>query len=103
VSVIGRCNSAEAETQWLQALRQRADDQLRGMYGHLASIVEGVHRGIDGIQELGEEVEPEAAGPVPLSRPLRRRARPDGRLWGALVPPDDERSLTAGQAGTARE
>ena len=48
--------AVEAETRELQALWRRTNDQLRGTYGHLASILEQIHRGIDGIQDLEAEL-----------------------------------------------
>jgi hypothetical protein len=59
--------AVQAQIRELQALRQRADDQLRRMYGHLASILEQIHRGIDGIQDLEGETEPQATA-VPVTR-----------------------------------
>lgn len=78
--------AVEAETRWLQALRRRADEQLGRMYGHLAWILEGVGRGIDGIQQLGGEAESEAAAEPVTRQPAaavelaagRSRAKPAG-------------------------
>lgn len=61
--------AVEAQIRQLQALRQRADDQLWRMHGHLASILEGIHRGIDGIQDLGGEAKPQATAAPATRRP----------------------------------
>jgi hypothetical protein len=56
--------AVEGEIRRLQGLRRRADEQLGRMYEHLASILEGVGRGIDGIQDLGEAMPQATAEPV---------------------------------------
>jgi hypothetical protein len=61
--------AVEAQIRQLQALRQRADDQLWRMYGHLASILEQIYRGIDGSQNIGEEAESRATAARATGRP----------------------------------
>jgi hypothetical protein len=50
--------AVEGETRRLEALRQRTHEQLARMYGHLASVLDEVRRGIGGAQDVEEEAEP---------------------------------------------
>lgn len=61
--------AVQAQTRQLQALRQRAEDQLRATYGHLASVLEGLHRGIDGTQDPEGQAKPLATAESATRRP----------------------------------
>jgi hypothetical protein len=63
--------AVQAQTRQLQSLRRHADDQLRRMYGRLALILEQIHRGIDGTQDLEGEAKPQAT-----AEPVTRRPAP---------------------------
>jgi hypothetical protein len=76
--------AVEGETRRLQGLRRRADEQLGWMYEHLAWILEGVGRGIDGIQDLGEEAEPEAAAEPVTRQPAVAVEPAEASSWGRL-------------------